>query len=305
MGFFGFKRPRHATREIGITPPRPHKDRHGIAIMACVKNEERYIAEWLRFHKAVGVRHFIVYDDQSSDGTLAVLDGTLSPDEFTVIPWSMRMRDSNSDQPLNGQAMAFAHAIMNFGAGFERMAFIDIDEFLLPKSGTTLQEALEASKGFANISLPWHMFGHGGHEDMPAMPVTIAYTMRVADPTKRHVHASNFKCIVDPCEITQVSVHHFETRSSGDKTANDAGTLSDRRGRKEPAFYSAEYIQLNHYYSKSREEFRRKIDRGWSYDREAAKYRDKALATSKYLEDNAAQDRSMVEFLEKTGIKLS
>lgn len=304
MGFFGFKRPRHVTREIGITPPKPQIDRHGIAIMACVKNEERYIGEWLRFHQAVGVRHFILYDDQSTDGTLAVVKETLAADAFTVIPWSMRMADASSDQPLNGQVMAFAHAIMNFGGAFERMAFIDVDEFLLPKTGDTLQEALAAANGFPNISLPWHMFGHGGHEAKPGLPVTRAYTMRVSDPRKRHVHASNFKCIVDPCEVTQVSVHHFETRSFADRTSNDAGTLSDRRERKEPGFYSADHIQLNHYYSKSREEFQRKIDRGWSYDRQAAKYRDKALATSKYLEDNAAEDRSMVEFLDRTGITL-
>jgi hypothetical protein len=304
MGFFGFKRPRHITREIAITPPQPRPNRHGVAIMACVKNEERYIAEWLRFHKAIGVRHFFLYDDQSTDATLAVVAKTLPAEEFTIIPWSMRMRDPGSDQMLNGQAMAFAHAILNFGAEFERMAFIDVDEFLLPKTGTTLQEALAASNGFPNISLPWHMFGHGGHEAMPDQPVTMAYTKRVGDPTKRHVHASNFKCIVDPCEITQISVHHFETRSFGDRTSNDAGTVSDRRGRKEPGFYSAAHIQLNHYYSKSREEFQRKIDRGWSYDREAAKYCDKALATSKYLEDNAAEDRSMVDFLERTGIRL-
>ena len=55
-----FKPNKHLTRELAITPPIPAPDRHGIAIVACVKNEAAYIEEWIRFHSAVGVRHFVL-----------------------------------------------------------------------------------------------------------------------------------------------------------------------------------------------------------------------------------------------------
>ncbi|AYC99511.1 glycosyltransferase family 92 protein [Neorhizobium sp. NCHU2750] len=304
MRFFGFKRPRHVTREIGITPPKPQADRHGIAIVCWIKNEANYIVEWLRFHRAVGVRHFFLYNDGSSDGTFDLVRQTLSEDEVTIIPWSMRMRDEATEEIINAQTVAYAHAIVNFGGQFEWMAFIDADEFLLPKTGLTLEEALTGAGGFPNISLPWHMFGHGGHETRPALPVTQAYTMRARDPMYRHPHALNFKCIVDPTEVTHVSVHHFQTRTFGNKTSNDAGKIFDRRSRKEAGFYSSSFIQLNHYYGRSREEFSRKINRGISYDASTEAYRAKSLSIIDHLETDPVADDAMKDFVERATIKL-
>jgi hypothetical protein len=304
MGIFGSAKARHFSREVVITPPEPQSTRNGIAIVACVKNEVSYIVEWVRFHQAIGVRHFILYDDKSTDGTFDLLKGMMSGSELTVIPWSMHMYFGEPERLLNGQVIAFAHAINNFGGAFDRMAFIDVDEFLLPKNARTLQAALAPSEGFPNVSLPWHMFGHSGHEQRPELPVTRAYTKRVPDPMMRHEHAVNFKCIIDPTQVTKVAVHHFDTRSYGDKTSNDAGVLATYRDRKRPEFYSAQNIQLNHYYSRSREEFRQKIARGWSYDSASSKYRDKAEAIAGYLEDNPREDRSMIDFLDTHAIKL-
>lgn len=301
---FKIKAQRHLTRELAITPPPGDRGRQGIAIVACVKNEASYIEEWVRFHRGVGVRHFCLYDDGSTDGTFDILQRVLAREELTVVPWKMRMRDERSGEFLNGQTIAFAHAILNFGSRFERMAFIDVDEFLLPKNGRTLEDALRGAGDFPNISLPWHMFGHSGHVSRPAGPVCLNYKMRVSDPMRQSLDASNFKCIVDPVEVTKVGVHHFETRSHGDRTANDSGKVASRRGRKAADFYSAEFIQLNHYYAKSMEELKEKTERGWSFDESAEKYRNKVSATIKYIEANVVEDRSMLEFVEENGIDL-
>lgn len=305
MGIFGLKSSRHFTRELSITPPEPRVGRKGIAIVACVKNEIDYIVEWIRFHQAVGVGHFILYDDQSTDGTFLLLKRILSERELTVVPWSMHMTYGHDGRVMNGQVIAFAHAISNFGGSFQRMAFIDVDEFLLPKSGGTLQEALLSWGDFPNISLPWHMFGHSGHEKRPSDPVTTAYTKRAHDPMKRHAHAMNFKCIVDPTEVTQVSVHHFHTRSNGDVTSNDSGVLASYRDRKRPEFYSAQNIQLNHYYSKSHDEFRLKIERGWSYDQSTEKYAEKARSIRDHVESEQIEDLAMRKFVQSNRIELS
>lgn len=301
---FRLKANRHLTRELAITPPAPELSRHGIAIVACVKDEASYIEEWVRFHRAVGVRHFHFYDDASTDGTFDLLQRILTPEELTVVPWRMRMRDEESGELLNGQAIAFAHAILNFGGNYDRMAFIDVDEFLLPKKGRTLQEALEGAAGFPNISLPWHMFGHSGHVSRPVGPVCLNYTMRVADPMRQHLDASNFKCIVDPVAVTNVAVHHFQTRSHGDKTANDVGKAVPRKLRKAADFYSADCIQLNHYYAKSVQELKEKTARGWSFDGSTEKYKNKVATTIKYIEENVVEDRSMINFIEEYSIVL-
>jgi hypothetical protein len=303
MGWFKFKTPFDAKR-LAIDPPKPEDGRHGIAIAACVKNEASYIEEWARFHTAVGIRHFYIYDNGSMDGTCEVLRRCLDASSLTVVPWAGRMMEPETGAPLNGQVLSLAHAILNFGGGYRWMAFIDVDEFLLPKEGRTIEEALQPIGDFPNVSLPWHMFASSGHKTRPKGPLALNYTMRGADPMTRKDNVSNFKCIVDPCEVTEVSVHQFRTRHHADLTANDVGRRFTRRARKSPEFYSNSRLQLNHYYSKSEEELMAKVNRGWVYDASAAKYREKVLAVVKSIEEDLVEDRAMGDFIERNGIYL-
>lgn len=299
-----FKKKPPYTKEIMISPPAPGPERHGLAVAAVVKNEESYIGEWLSFHKAVGVRHFIIYDDGSADSTVDILKDRLPSECLTLIPWSGRMVDASSSQILNSQAIAFAHAILNFGAQFKWMAFIDVDEFLLPKIGTTIEDALVQVNGHPNISLPWHMFGTSGHRQRPEGPVSRNYTVRGADPLSKKKNASNFKCIVDPCEVTKVSIHHFETRNFGDRTCNDAGFVATRRGRKHRSFYSSAFLQLNHYYSKSHEELDAKLSRGPASPASRQRYELRVRTAMESIEAEVVEDTHMIGFLDRTRIQL-
>lgn len=295
MGWF--KRKTSSIKYLQIDPPAAAPDRQGIAIALCVKDEADYIAEWALYHKAVGVRHFIVYDNGSTDDSVAILRAVLSPEELSVIPWAGKAIDKSTDRLIDGQVLAFAHAILNFGSRFSRMAFIDADEFLLPRKGRTLQEALEGAGNFPNLSLPWHMFGPSGHVRKPDGPVLLNYTMRMRDPLSKAKHSTNFKCIVDPCEVVEISVHQFKTRQYGDSTVNDAGKRTSRDGRKAADFYSNQYLQLNHYYSKSREEMTKKMLRGWNYALSDAALKEKMDTTLRNIEADSVQDRAMVDFV--------
>lgn len=299
-----FRKKKTGIKVLSISPPEPQQNRWGIGIALCVRDEEAYIAEWARFHKAIGVRHFIVYDNGSSDETAKAIQAAVGRDDVTIIPWAGQVRSTKTEQLIDGQALAFAHAILNFGGKFDRMAFIDADEFLLPRTGFTLDEALKATGGFPNISLPWHMFGTSGHTSRPMGPVTSNYTRRTADPMSRRAHVTNFKCIVDPCEVTEVSVHQFKTRTYGDLTSNDAGYRTTRDGRKERRFYSNSNLQLNHYYSKSREEMATKIARGSNYAVSATDLLEKMKSTLRDIEQDEVEDRSMVDFLSRHSTEL-
>jgi hypothetical protein len=299
-----FRRHKNGIKVLSISPPAAAPDRSGIAIALCVRNEEAYIAEWARFHQAVGTRHFIVYDNGSTDGTVRAIVEAVGKDQVTIIPWAGQIQSTKTAQLIDGQVYAFAHAILNFGAQFKRMAFIDADEFLLPRSGSTLEEALSATNGFPNVSLPWHMFGTSGHASRPEGPVTKNFVKRSADPMSTQAHVLNFKCIVDPCEVTEVSIHQFKTRTYGDLTSNDGGFQTTRDGRKNPKFYSNTHLQLNHYYSKSREEMAAKIARGSNYAVSPAELLEKMTSTLHSIEQAEVEDRSMVEFLKSRSIVL-
>jgi glycosyltransferase involved in cell wall biosynthesis len=302
MRLFNKKAP--FTKRLEIEPPTPAADRHGVAIATVVRDEEHYIAEWVSFHRAVGVRHFLVYDDGSTDRTVAILRDLLPPAELTILPWRFGMRDVSMKLPVNRQVFAFAHAILNYGSEFRWMAFIDADEFLLPKKGRTVEEALEGAQGFPNVSLPWHMFGTSGHKTRPRGPVTHNYMLRSRDPMSRLKNAMNFKCIVDPCAVSEVSVHHFHTREFGDRTANDAGRVVPLDQRKSPDFYSSDHLQLNHYYTRSQEEFARKIARGGVSPTVWEKRKTRLTIALHNIEKDQVEDRAMVEFLRRNAIEL-
>ncbi|MBB4347243.1 MULTISPECIES: glycosyltransferase family 92 protein [Rhizobiaceae] len=300
MRFFKKKHP--YTKQLTITPPEPDPGRAGVAIVTCVKNEARYIAEWIEFHRAVGVVHFYIYDDGCEDDTIPIAREILGSSALTVVPWKGRLIDTPTQNLLNSQAIAFAHSILNFGGQYARMAFIDVDEFLLPKIGNTLDEALEGAKGFPNISLPWHMFGTSGHKARPAGSLLRNYTVRGANPLSTKKNASNFKCIVDPCAVSEVSIHHFSTGAFGENTSNDRGEVFSRKGRKGPAFYSSDFIQLNHYYSKSEQDLREKIERGPASPASRQRYEDRVLSAVRNIESETVVDTAMIEFLDRREI---
>jgi hypothetical protein len=284
---------------LGLSPPDPHPRRQGTAVVLVVRNEERHIGEWARFHRLAGVRQVIVYDDGSSDATLATLAAELGADQLRVIPWRQRLSDQLLHREIHNQVLAYAHAAANFGGTFRWMAFIDADEFLVPKQASSLDAALaHLGPQVRCLSLPWHMFGRCGHQQPPGGGVVANYRLRAADP----MAGVNFKCVVDPCHLTAVRVHRMEV-DHGTLTWNDRGEAWPLRRRSRPAFYGADHIQLNHYYTRSGEELEQKIQRGPNLRSKAAAYRRKVMRTVQQIERQVVSDTAAIQFLERIGAK--
>lgn len=278
---------------MGLTPPRPLYGRHGVAVALVVRNEERHIGEWARFHRLTGVRHVIVYDDASTDHTVTELRRHLGPEQLTVIPWGQRLSDRSLGRPIHNQVLAYAHAAANFGAAFRWLACIDADEFLVPVKASSIDAALaHLGPEVVNVSLPWHMFGRCGHQDPPAGGVVRHYLRRAQNP----MQDVNFKCLVDPCKLSGVRVHSMDTGRPA-LTWNDRGEGFPFKGRTQPHFYAAEHLQLNHYYTRSAAELEQKINRGPNLDAKRHAYRRKVMRTVAQIEAHTVEDRRAVDFL--------
>jgi hypothetical protein len=108
----------------------------------------------------------------------------------------------------------------------------------------------------------------------------------------------NFKCVVDPCHLTGVRVHRMEV-DRGDLTWNDRGDACRLGQRRRPAFYSADHLQLNHYYTRSAAELEEKIRRGPNLPAKAAAYRRKVMRTVNRIEREVVEDDAALRFLER------
>ncbi|MFZ9199252.1 MAG: glycosyltransferase family 92 protein [Paracoccaceae bacterium] len=284
--------------KIAVTPPSAAADREGIAIVLIVKNEARHIAEWARFHHGAGVSRFFVYDNASKDGTIEVLRAALPETALTVIPWAQPRFRTITGREIHNQVLAYAHALMNFGPHFRWMAFIDVDEFLVPVEANSIPQLMVGLEDAAHVSLPWQMFGRGGHETPPEGGVLANYLQRAADPFGLS-HGLNFKCLVDPARVTEVGVHGFaiDGRHEG---VNDAGQPAAHADRTKRAFSSRVRLQLNHYYTRSNAELQAKIGRGSNKSVQADKHIARVMRIVTAIEAETVEDRTALAFLARS-----
>ena len=110
-----------------------------------------------------------------------------------------------------------------------------------------------------------------------------------------------FKCIVDPCHLTALRVHSMETDGSG-RTVNDRGRRGrGARAREARGFYSADHLQLNHYYTRSEAELAAKIGRGPNLQAKSPEYERKVRRTVANIEADEVEDRAALDYLARIG----
>ncbi|EEW26675.1 glycosyltransferase family 92 protein [Rhodobacter ferrooxidans] len=291
---FGFLQRGQSITRIAFDPPKPAPDRAGLALVLIVRNEARHAAEWARFHALAGVSRFYVYDNGCTDGTIEVLRAALG-EALVVMPWNQKLRDGRGHE-IHNQVLAYAHATRNFGGRHRWLSYLDVDEFLVPKQADSLPQALAHLGGCRCISLPWHMFGRAGHMQPPAGGVLENYTRRNPDPMSNTRGLRNFKMIVDPCHVTAIKVHAIETDGQTD-TCNDRGESFSLTARETRAFYSADHIQLNHYYTRSDAELRAKIARGPNLTTPDADHLRRVLRKVENIEAGEVEDRAALDYL--------
>ena len=148
-----------------------------IAVCAIFKNEARYLMEWLAFHRMIGVDHFVLYDNGSTDNGAALIRRSPFARDVTLIDWPQRA----------GQLPAYADFIARHAKRFTWAAIIDTDEFIHPLDADTLRPLLPRYAGFSAVLLNWLLFGTSGHETSPAGLTIANYTRRMPEKANRHV----------------------------------------------------------------------------------------------------------------------
>ena len=78
-----------------------------------------YLDEWLTYYIALGIDHFVLYDNGSTDGSVERLKKYINRGLVTLITWPMG----------GGQLEAFQHAATIFAPNSSWLTFLDTDEF--------------------------------------------------------------------------------------------------------------------------------------------------------------------------------
>jgi hypothetical protein len=218
-----------------------------LTICAIAKNEHFGLEEWVAFHRVVGVEHFYIYDNDSMIPVRETLAKQIAAGYVTVI-----------DFPgLSKQMGSYNHCLANFGKDSDWIAFIDCDEFLLPKKTDYVPDVLDKFTNYGALQVNWICFGTSGNIERPSGLVIENYTKASPPESGENLHT---KAIVQPkhTRCTGGNPHCF--------LYNKGYIAVDEQYRVVPSAWSqthtAELIQLNHYVSKSVEDFQMKISKG-------------------------------------------
>ena len=236
------------------------------AVCLIVRNEAPDIAEWIAFHALVGFDTQIIFDNRSDDATPAIIQAARRL-------YDIRFHDWPNSTPRS-QVLAYDAACEAYRAEFDWIAFIDSDEFVIPDHYVPINTYLARFDGFSGLAMPWAIYGSSGHEDFPKAMVLEAFTHRAFEhfPPVRHV-----KCIIRPHFAGRcLNPHCFELRG------NRRGSYCDTQGRAMqwqeapewggivPGLASRQpeygHGRINHYFTRSRAHWLRKLKRGYPSD---------------------------------------
>lgn len=263
--------------------------RYELAIGAIFKDEALYLDEWLTFHRGVGVEHFFLYDNGSTDCFREVLAPWLDAGIATLIDWPQ----------LGGQEAAYQNCVLRYRMHARWIAFIDIDEFLFSPQRQDLRSILPAYGDLPAVFVYWRVFGSSGHVKRPPGSVIEAYTRRIDDRTanmERYLspgvtgNGRQGKSIVNPRLVRKADLHKPVLWVGDTLDENHAPIFSLDGGT------SCRVLRINHYWAKSIEDLHAKVRRGRAPHGQAPRDLEGSLKWEKKL--NAVEDRTILPLWE-------
>lgn len=223
-----------------------------LSMLAVVRDENEYLEEWISWHiEKCGFDHFYIYDNESKIPVKEYLESINFKyiDKLTIIEWkttSWTQQDICND------------FLLNFKNETKWAITTDPDELIFIKDDSLpLKDFLQKYNKFSSIKIPWVHFNANGHETKPEGTMYENYTIATTwDDYKKggkHLFQTNrvirFGSYVPVCRNNSKMIDYDEDLKNN-------------------------YFQLNHYYTKSYEEWVNKIKRGSSNPNFKRKYKE-------------------------------
>jgi hypothetical protein len=219
-----------------------------LAILAIIRNEGKYLEEWIEYHLLVGVEKFYLAMNDNEDNSSEILIPYVLSGIVHLSSWPGRKQ----------QKKVYNYYIRQLRNETCWVAIIDADEFLVPVETRSVSEILRRFENGSGITVNDVMFGSNGQQTrLPGLVLE-----RFRNHTSLNIRENRFtKSIVNPRLIAQCDIHEH-SYLSGLLTRDATGKTNIRPMLYRPAVHNV--LRLNHYGTKSVEECRAKKARGWA-----------------------------------------
>lgn len=219
------------------------KFKYELAIGAIFRDEAPYLKEWIEYHLLVGVEHFYLYNNLSSDDYKKVLAPYIKQGIVEIKDWSYAYTDIGRWAPI--QCSAYNEILQKAKGKTKWLAIIDTDEFIVPLKKNHLPTLLADYDNFGALALNWQMFGTSHVPQIPdnkLLVETLLFKAPVDFAENIHV-----KCIVRPeCIKVCGSPHCCELKSGFAQVNTDKKPFT---GPYSP-YVAADQIVIQHYWTR-------------------------------------------------------
>lgn len=260
----------HALQRIRIEAPV-----HTLACVTCFRAEDHYLAEWLEYHRCVGVDHVYLYDNDGGERARRIYARYVEAGFVTVHRWPARPKSLLHG---NFKVRCYPHCIAHHRDECVWLLKIDVDEFLVPVDGAgDVKDALRRydPQEVRGIRVPRFNFGDNGHRARPPGLVIESYTRREARwsnhkdiASVRHLDSNRYK----------QSSHHFRYRLAA-------------YGRRYVREAEVRGLRIHHYYTKSLEEYLERQNPSGGRERTLERFVERNAGR------NEVEDRSLLQYV--------
>lgn len=216
--------------------------------LTVVRDENDYIEEWLRYHiEDCGFEHFYIYDNESVIPVRDYLESVnfAYMDKLTIFDWpTTESLQTDASRDFFDNYRMQTRWVLNF----------DPDEYVvISDESKSLVDFLKENHKYAAIQCRWRFFNANGQEYKEAGTDMERFTVEVEYDEWSFIG----KVFAQTNRIRGYNIHHPQYREIS--RIIHYGEADD-------------YFRLNHYYTRSYEEWVKKMERGSSVSDFGRKY---------------------------------
>ena len=280
-------------RMLLILPPvnKSANKKYQISICGIFKNEAPFIKEWIEYHMLLGVEHFYLYNNNSEDNFIQVLQPYITTGIVTLIDWPT----------IPGQQASYEDFYKKYRHETQWVSFLDLDEFICPLKYLDIPSWLQKFKKYPIIMIYWKMFGTSGHLEHDYSKLVIEQYINSWDKLT-DIGKLFYNTDYDICNFFKGMMHSFEVSHLGAHIPpiNQYGYFVKynihRYNNKE------DEIQCNHYWSKAYINYEAKHKRGSAAFGKSWKTFEKFLLHENF---NRGSDYSIFRYLIQLKLKMT
>lgn len=244
-----------------------------IAIVAIMKNEERYIVDWIKYHSKLGITDFILFDNNNigNNKQYNVITPLFNDYYIQLINLQGREKLEKIGYQIGAYNWAYNYIKNNEKLKtIEYIAFIDIDEYLYFYNKSIFDFLSNDNiKNADLIHLNWQCYGDNDNIYYDARPVWERFTKPCPIDVIYDQHELDEGIVVNnhvksilkvSDKQTYITVHTCFFKNNNIICVNSNGDLVDFRSPYQNICYNNGFIK--HYFTKTAEEYiqRRIID---------------------------------------------